>query len=150
LSLSKNLIYNKSTGDYRADYFYIEDEIPGNAMFNQNSFSSLNEWYYDSLVIHTTPTSIILGTVYSYSLSQNYPNPFNPSTTIKYEIPEKSFVTIKVYDVLGNEVANLVDEEKQAGDHIVNFDAAKLSSGVYFYSLSSGNYLSTKKMILLR
>jgi photosystem II stability/assembly factor-like uncharacterized protein len=85
-----------------------------------------------------------------FLLSQNYPNPFNPSTTIKYEIPEKSFVTIKVYDVLGNEVANLVDEEKQAGDHIVNFDAAKLSSGVYFYSLSAGNYFSTKKMILLR
>jgi len=85
-----------------------------------------------------------------FSLEQNYPNSFNPSTKIRYELPERSFVTIKVYDVLGEEVATLVNEEKSAGNYEVEFDAAGLSSGIYFYTLSTGNFLSTKKMILLR
>jgi hypothetical protein len=86
----------------------------------------------------------------SYELKQNYPNPFNPSTIIKYEIPEQSFVTIKIYDILANEIATLVNEEKPAGSYEVDWDASKLPSGIYFYSLSSGNFFSTKKMILLK
>jgi len=151
LSLNKHLIYNDSTGDYRADYFYIVDEIPGNANFNQNSFSNLNEWYYDSLIIHSYPvTKEKEITIRNYSVSQNYPNPFNPSTSIRYGIPERSFVTIKIYDILGNEITTLINEEKSAGSYEVEFDAAGLSSGIYFYTLSTGNFLSTKKMILLR
>jgi uncharacterized protein (DUF1330 family) len=149
LSLNKNLIYNESTGDYRADYFYIVDEIPGNAQFNQNSFSNANEWYYDSLLIQSSPVSVKKETIYSFSILQNFPNPFNPSTTISYEIPERNFVTLKVYDILGNEIAILVNQEKQVGKYKVEFTARDLSSGVYFYSLSTGNYFSTKKMILL-
>ena len=86
----------------------------------------------------------------SYSLSQNYPNPFNPTTTIKYSIPKLSFVTIKIYDVLGSEVATLVNEEKPVGNYELTWNAAKLSSGVYFYQLKAGNYVETKKMILMR
>jgi hypothetical protein len=85
-----------------------------------------------------------------YSLGQNYPNPFNPSTTIKFQVPNSSFVNLKVYDVLGNEVATLVNEEKSAGSYEVNFDASQLSSGIYFYKLQAGTFLETKKMILIR
>lgn len=157
LALNKKLNYDTSTGNYRADYFYVVDEIPGNAYFNQNSFSNNNEWYYDSLIVQFTPTKIKEGTVYSYLLSQNYPNPFNPSTTIRYEIPEMSFVTLKVYDILGNEIATLVNEEKPAGSYEVEFNGhfglsgiRVLPSGIYFYKLQAGNYLYTKKMILLK
>jgi hypothetical protein len=93
-----------------------------------------------------------------FYLEQNYPNPFNPSTTIKFEIPsvlasgakQSQFVTLKVYDILGNEVATLVNEEKQPGVYEVEFDAAKLTSGIYFYQLQAGNFSQTKKMVLLR
>jgi hypothetical protein len=85
-----------------------------------------------------------------FELKQNYPNPFNPSTSIRYSIGNKQFVVLKVYNILGNEVATLVNEEKPAGSYEVNFDASELTSGVYFYSLSSGNYFETKKLILLR
>ena len=85
-----------------------------------------------------------------YTLNQNYPNPFNPSTTIKYEIPERSFVTVKIYDVLGNEINALVNEEKPAGEYEVEFDGTNLPSGVYFYQLRAGSYLETKKMVLLK
>ena len=72
-----------------------------------------------------------------YVLFQNYPNPFNPTTTIKYQIPELSFVTLKVYDVLGNEIATLVNEEKPVGNYEVEFNASELSSGIYFYQTAS-------------
>jgi hypothetical protein len=85
-----------------------------------------------------------------YDLSQNYPNPFNPSTTIKYQIPEIYFVTIKVYDVLGNEIATLVNEEKPAGEYEVEFNGTGLSSGIYFYQLQAGSFVETKKMVLMR
>jgi len=85
-----------------------------------------------------------------YALYQNYPNPFNPSTKIKFQIPENSFVTLKVYDVLGNEVATLVNQEKPIGSYNVEFDASSLPSGIYLYQLQAGNYFETKKMILLK
>ncbi|MHA2032752.1 MAG: T9SS type A sorting domain-containing protein, partial [Candidatus Kariarchaeaceae archaeon] len=86
----------------------------------------------------------------NYLLSQNYPNPFNPSTIIKYQIPDVSFVTIKVYDVLGNEITTLVSEEKQTGTYELTWYAEKLPSGIYFYRLQSGSFVETKKMVLLK
>ena len=85
-----------------------------------------------------------------YALNQNYPNPFNPTTTVRYEIPKLSFVTIKVYDVLGNEIATLVNEEKAVDYYQLEFNATALPSGVYFYQLNAGEYINTKKMLLLK
>jgi len=91
-----------------------------------------------------------------FSLSQNYPNPFNPETVISYQLAVGSFVTLKVYDVLGNEIATLVNEEKPAGKYQVNFNAQRttnnkqLASGVYFYRLQAGNFVQTKKFILMK
>jgi 7,8-dihydropterin-6-yl-methyl-4-(beta-D-ribofuranosyl)aminobenzene 5'-phosphate synthase len=85
-----------------------------------------------------------------FKLEQNYPNPFNPTTTIKYSVPKLSFVTIKIYDVLGNEVATLVNEEKAVGAYELNWNATNLPSGVYFYRLQAGDFVETKKMILLK
>jgi len=85
-----------------------------------------------------------------FSLAQNYPNPFNPITAISYQLPMNTFVTLKVYDVLGNEVATLVNEEKSAGSYEVEFNATELGSGVYFYTLKADEFLSTKKMILMK
>jgi hypothetical protein len=86
----------------------------------------------------------------SSALSQNYPNPFNPSTTINYQLPTVNHVTLKVYDVLGREVATLVDEVKQPGTYSVQWDASEVASGVYYYRLTSGEFTQTKKLILLR
>jgi len=89
-----------------------------------------------------------------FKLYQNYPNPFNPTTTIKYQIPELSYVTIKVYDVLGSEIATLVSEEKPAGNYEVEFNAQSttggLPSGIYFYRLQAGSFVETKKMVLMK
>ncbi|HEX7357423.1 MAG TPA: T9SS type A sorting domain-containing protein [Ignavibacteriaceae bacterium] len=86
----------------------------------------------------------------SFILNQNYPNPFNPTTKISYLLSESGNVTLKIYDVLGNEVATLVDEEKPAGEYQVEFDASGFSSGVYYYRLQTESYIETKKMILLK
>ncbi|NNL22682.1 MAG: T9SS type A sorting domain-containing protein, partial [Ignavibacteriaceae bacterium] len=100
----------------------------------------------------------------AFSLSQNYPNPFNPITKIKFTIPtsplnpspyqgegnRERFVTLKVYDVLGMEVATLVNEEKPAGEYEIEFDANELTSGIYFYQIKAGNFIETKKMVLMK
>ncbi|KAA0242325.1 MAG: T9SS C-terminal target domain-containing protein [Chlorobiota bacterium] len=85
-----------------------------------------------------------------YSLNQNYPNPFNPTTTISYSIKSAGDVTLKVYDMLGTEVANLVNERQEAGNYSIEFNAAELPSGIYVYRLASGNFMETKKLVLLK
>jgi hypothetical protein len=86
----------------------------------------------------------------TFDLSQNYPNPFNPATQIKYNLAERSNVTLKVYDVLGKEVATLVNTTKDAGSHEVNFDASDLASGMYIYTIKAGSFTQSKKMMLLK
>ena len=88
--------------------------------------------------------------VNTFLLEQNYPNPFNPSTSIKYTLAEKSNVILKIYDVLGNEIATLVNSEKEVGPHEVNFEASNLSSGLYIYTIQAGNFTASKKMMLLK
>ena len=85
-----------------------------------------------------------------FKLRQNYPNPFNPTTKIKYTIPNTGIFTLKVYDVLGKEIATLVNEEKLAGNYEVEFNAANLTSGIYFYQLKAGSFVETKKMVLIK
>jgi hypothetical protein len=87
---------------------------------------------------------------YNFQLSQNYPNPFNPSTIIRYSIPERSKVTLKIFDITGREVLTLLNGEVNAGNYKINFNASKLPSGVYFYILRSNTFASTKKMLLLK
>ena len=124
--------------------------------------TQIQQWYDNNLVTDVNETISSIPT--EFSLSQNYPNPFNPVTTIRYSIPTSPFnpspyqgegqrerlVTLKVYDILGSEVATLVNEEKPAGNYQVNFDASKFSSGVYFYRLQSGSFVETKKMLLIK
>lgn len=86
----------------------------------------------------------------AFSLSQNYPNPFNPATTIGYQLSAVSHVTLKVYDLLGREVATLVNDEHPAGSYIVTFDAAGLASGVYIYKMHAGEFVQTRRMVLLK
>lgn len=112
----------------------------------------------DPVIVTSLNEDIV--SITDYGLEQNYPNPFNPNTTIKYQIPELSFITIKIYDVLGNEVATLINEEKPAGIYEVEFSAEggsasgrdeyTLPSGIYFYRLESSSFAQTKKLILLK
>ncbi len=85
-----------------------------------------------------------------FALNQNFPNPFNPSTVITYQLPTNSFVTLKVYDVLGREVKTLVSEHQNAGLHNLTFDASNLPSGIYLYHIQAGNYSQMKKMVLVK
>jgi hypothetical protein len=88
--------------------------------------------------------------VYDYKLGQNYPNPFNPSTKIDYSLKSEGLVTLKVYNILGQEVVTLVNSAQTTGLHSVDFDGSKLSSGIYLYKLDSNGFTQTKKMILIK
>ncbi len=103
------------------------------------------------LNVGTTGTqNVSTGIPSEFTLDQNYPNPFNPTTNISFAIPQSSLVTLKIYDVLGKEVARLVNETKQAGYYEVNFDASNLGSGMYFYKIEAGNFTQTRRMLLLK
>jgi hypothetical protein len=128
-------------------------ELPGTTQWSTNLYYCIigGEGFGNPVSVDETekvfPTKFLL--------SQNYPNPFNPSTKINYRLPERSFVTLKIYDVLGNEIATLVNEEKPAGSYEAEFNGTglihqTLPSGVYFYQLRTGAFIETKKMILLR
>ena len=93
---------------------------------------------------------INIGLPTEFNLSQNYPNPFNPSTTINFSVPKSEFVTLKLYDVLGNEIMTLDSGEKSVGNYEVTFNASSLPSGIYFYKLQAGNSIETKKMVLMK
>jgi hypothetical protein len=119
------------------DSLYVDNPIGINQLNIDLTYNNVSTDVYSELPV-----------INSYFLSQNFPNPFNPSTTINYVIPEPGKVTIKVYDILGNETAALVNSEMPAGMHSVVFNARNLSSGVYFYKIWSRNYSETKKMII--
>ena len=85
-----------------------------------------------------------------FSLAQNYPNPFNPSTVIAYALPQNAHVALEVFNALGQRVALLVDEVKEAGYHQARFDASNLASGVYIYKLSAGGFVDSKKLLLMK
>jgi photosystem II stability/assembly factor-like uncharacterized protein len=111
----------------------------------------------DGSVIRYRDSSVLIGINInngnipaSFKLEQNYPNPFNPVTTIEYSLPQASEVSIKIYDMVGNEVMNAVNEFKQAGNYSVSVDASSLASGVYFYKMTAGSFIESKKMILVK
>lgn len=117
--------------------------------------TNLDQWNFgENFVIHIidNPVNVegVLLKPEDFILYQNYPNPFNPSTTVQFRISEFGIVSLKVYDALGNEVITLIDENKSAGEHQVEFSAKGLTSGIYFYKLETQGFSHTKKMILLR
>lgn len=127
-------------------------DINGDLLAAGQTFTSASNSNYLLIKYHDITTGITSSTetVKDFYLGQNYPNPFNPTTSLQYAVGSRQFITLKVYDVLGNEVATLVNEEKPAGEYEIEFNASNLSSGVYFYKLTAKNFTQTKKMMLLR
>ena len=138
-------VAGKGTTTEKQEYLYDDINLQSgiyNYRLEQLDFDGTRSISAEITVLLTIPETFIL--------EQNYPNPFNPSTRISYQLPVSGNVTLKVYDLLGREVATLVNEEKPAGSYEVSFDASQLSSGVYLYRLSSGSFIETKKMILMK
>lgn len=127
-------------------YSYIDRDL------SEGSYSyRLKQVDFDgSFKYHMLSETIEIGSVTTYALAQNYPNPFNPATTISYQIPAEGQVSLKVYDMLGNEVATLVNEIKTAGEYQVEFNAGGIASGIYFYRLQAGSFVETKRMMLMK
>ena len=113
---------------------------------SMNSIYQALKWFNIVLDVNESGSSPVA----EFALEQNYPNPFNPATTIKFSIPEASKVTLKIYDVLGREVRTLINDNREAGNHTINFDASGLASGMYIYRITAGNYTASKKMMLLK
>jgi subtilisin family serine protease len=123
--------------------------IDENVLVGEYSYR-LKQMDYDGTTEYSSVIEVEITQPIEYSLGQNYPNPFNPSTTISYSILKDGLVTLKVYDVLGKEVVTLINEVQSAGTRDITFDASQLSSGVYYYQLVSGEFTSTKKLILMK
>lgn len=145
--------WNKGGGsdEYELNFTYMKDLGVGPSSFGGSAPSTRNFQIYRKIsqanIIGISGNEIELN---SFSLQQNYPNPFNPATIIKYNLPKNTFVTLKIFDVLGREVKTLVNEFQNSGIKEVNFDASSLTSGVYFYSITAGDFSDVKKMILAK
>ena len=110
--------------------------------------TSVWRWPLSQLLTAVRP--IVNQVPIAFNLAQNYPDPFNPTTVIEYTIPKDSHVTLKIYDVLGQEVKTLVNQDQRVGRYSVNFNGSRLASGVYFYRLVAGNHVITKKMLMIK
>lgn len=132
-------------------YIFVDNNVTTGTYFYR-----LKQVDYDGKFNYSKIIEVTIGQPTEYELAQNYPNPFNPSTIISYSIPEESFVSIKVYDLLGKEIATLVDERQTAGNYQKSFNANGLSNGVYFYRIqtnsvnNSANFIETKKMSIVK
>ena len=118
--------------------------------FVGTSYYRLKQVDFDGTTEYSNTIEVNYGSVSDFALDQNYPNPFNPSTKIKYAIKDKGNVELKIFDMLGSEIGTLVNEEQTAGHYEVIFDASKLSSGVYLYTIKSGSFVQTRKMLLMK
>jgi len=140
--LNINLMMNDYEFNYRI-------EAVDKGLVPHRSFAP-DSGYFIAAYDTTTDVISLEDPITSFGLFQNYPNPFNPTTNIEFRITEFGLTTLRVYDVLGKEITTLVNEEKPAGSYEVEFSAANLPSGVYFYKLQAGSFVETKKMVLLR
>ena len=144
--------------EFSIDIIYIDVIVPDTALIaifiaGNGGFPNVgSKFFVDDLSWSNTSDVMELGNGIpnEFALMQNYPNPFNPSTKIRYSLPEVSFASITIYDMLGNEVATLINDEQAAGSYEVDFNATGLSSGMYFYKLQAGSFIETKKMLLLK
>jgi len=148
-TIIKDTLTNTSSFDLYYEVFIYSDNLYWKVRtINDGGVGPWSEVNHFNFIYTDVKTEDQLPT--EFALKQNYPNPFNPSTKISYQLPVSSNVTLKVFDVLGNEVATLVDEEKPAGVYEINFNSNKLASGVYLYKLQAGGFTETRKMILMR
>ena len=122
----------------------------GTLLFYSNAASSPDTVKVSGIAIPATDVEQSTGLPKVFALSQNYPNPFNPSTTLSFSLPSRSFVTLNIFDLLGREVASIVSEELPAGTYSRQWNAAKMSSGIYFYRLQAGSFTQTKRLVLLK
>ncbi|MBS1493666.1 MAG: T9SS type A sorting domain-containing protein [Bacteroidetes bacterium] len=130
--------------------YFIFSDFNDVINFNNNIFVATSSAIYYQPQSQLTSVRGMSGTVSSFSLQQNYPNPFNPATTIKYSIKQNEFVTLNVFDLAGRIVSTLINDYKTAGEYSINFNAANLPSGIYFYTLKAGDFSETRKMILMK
>jgi hypothetical protein len=142
---------NGTTTEFNSYTFTDKNVEPG---FYQYRLKQID---FDGSFTYSDIIEVEVEALLEFSLSQNYPNPFNPSTIISYQLPVNSWVTLKIYDILGNEIATLVNEEKPAGSYEVEFGShsgssgiRELTSGVYVYKLQAGDLIQTKKMVLMK
>lgn len=136
--------YMQDPTTFRVDCMYT---VFGNG--DTDDLAEAELWYLSGVTFQLTSVDDPVATP-RFNLEQNYPNPFNPSTTIRFTIPERQLVTLKVYDMLGREITTLVNEVKDAGAHTIKYVAKDLPSGMYLYTITAGNYTSTKKMMLVK
>ena len=128
-------------------------DASGNVYVTGSSSASGTSSVFTTIKYVQTPTSVketVVGKPGTYRLDQNYPNPFNPTTVIRYQLPVNSLVSLKIYDLLGREVATLVNEERNAGNYEVQWNASNIPSGVYFYKLQAGDFVETKRMLMIK
>ena len=159
-TFNSTLVYDIATNQWSDAGIFLTDNraYMADVVYQNNLFvigglnSSGNAVDNVEFIVAGTPSSVerLSGIPNGFRLSQNYPNPFNPSTTISFSIPEEMFVSLKVYNSLGQEVSELINEIKPAGNYSVDFDAGKLTSGVYFYKIEAGAFSEIKKMILIK
>ncbi|MBK8550281.1 MAG: T9SS type A sorting domain-containing protein [Ignavibacteria bacterium] len=148
----KKVFYSDNRGD---SWTQINEGLPADSYFRV--FNSVNGRIFGGtgnigVMVYDNPTSItseveIAG---GFDLHQNYPNPFNPVTVIRYSLSENLFTSLKIYDILGNEIVTLVNEKLNAGSYETEFDAGDLTSGIYYYRIVSGNFIETKSMMLVK
>jgi hypothetical protein len=147
---TSSLLYSQSTIVYDAG---TSIDVGTGADICADSIT-VNGTYSGSGTLCNAPVAVEneddLGTPKEFSLTQNFPNPFNPSTTIRYGLPNRSHVTLSVFNTLGQSVSTLVNGEQEAGYHEVKFDGSGLSSGVYFYRIGTGSFVQTRKFLLLK
>ena len=131
--------------------YVIGPQYNGNVVL-ENIMTGGHVTVSEPVTVYNPLTSIdeISGPPNKFVLEQNYPNPFNPTTIIKYQLPKSSYVTLKLFDLVGREISVLVDGLKEAGLHEVSLDGSRMASGVYFYSMKAGEFNSVKKLLLLR
>ncbi len=118
--------------------------------FMSSESNPVGFWYLASRELNVEVEQNSLNVPGEFQLQQNYPNPFNPTTTIEFALPKQSNVTLKLFDILGREMATLVDAELESGVHKINFDGKDLASGIYFYRIHAEGFLKTKKLMLLK
>lgn len=142
----QNIGFVQGAGTSSSTNRYSFTDKPGTGKFQYR----LRQIDFDGTFAYSQTVDAEITIPAEFILNQNYPNPFNPSTTIRYSIPESGFVNLKLYDVLGNELKSLVNTQQEAGQYEFVFDAAGLASGVYYYRIQSGEFTSTKKLVLMK